>query len=314
MSVVEAEPDPAPPLLTFGVPVRNGERFLPRLLDSLLAQDLPRIEVVISDNVSDDGTAEICRAAAARDRRVRYCPNETNIGQIENFNRLIDLARGRYLRWIGVDDWLEPDYARRCTELLEAAPGAVGVTTFQDHVDDSGNRLYREYSGPRLESRRTGRRFWRMLWFLTADFLFLDPVYTMLRVEALRRTRRLQITPRTDQVLAAELSLLGPFLHLPACLSHRRKEHLAPEDYEAAYRRFHPRRHRELVDRPLVTIRPFFRMVRSADLGLVDRVVCEAAVLRYLAVIGTRHSLNRGRELLRPLKRSLRRTRSGTAS
>jgi glycosyltransferase involved in cell wall biosynthesis len=55
------------PLVTLGVPVYNGQRYLARALDSLLAQTFDDFEIVLCDNASEDRTAEICAAYAARD-------------------------------------------------------------------------------------------------------------------------------------------------------------------------------------------------------------------------------------------------------
>src|SRR5918993_5298269 len=60
------------PLVSIGVPVYNGERFLARTLQSLLAQTYTNLEIIICDNASTDGTEAICREFAARDSRIRY--------------------------------------------------------------------------------------------------------------------------------------------------------------------------------------------------------------------------------------------------
>jgi glycosyltransferase involved in cell wall biosynthesis len=106
------------PVLSFGLPVRNGAAFLRRTLESLETQDFRDVEVVVCDNQSTDETGAIVKEFASRDPRFKYYLNETNIGQIENFNRVFELTNGRYFRWIGSDDWLDPSYARRCVEAL----------------------------------------------------------------------------------------------------------------------------------------------------------------------------------------------------
>ncbi|MGA9263256.1 MAG: glycosyltransferase family A protein, partial [Desulfobacterales bacterium] len=98
-----------PPRVSFAIPVRNGERFLGRALDSLLAQDFDDFEIVVCDNASTDKTIEVMRRYAERDPRVRCILNEEDIGQIENFNRVYELSRGEFFRWMGADDWLEPE-------------------------------------------------------------------------------------------------------------------------------------------------------------------------------------------------------------
>ena len=69
------------PLLSIGLPVYNGERFLAQALDCLLAQTFRDFEIIISDNASTDRTPEICRAYARRDPRVRYVCNQRNLGR-----------------------------------------------------------------------------------------------------------------------------------------------------------------------------------------------------------------------------------------
>ena len=50
------------------------------------------------------GTAEICREYAAKDARVRYHRNSTNLGVIKNFNRVFELSTGHYFMWAGDHD------------------------------------------------------------------------------------------------------------------------------------------------------------------------------------------------------------------
>jgi cellulose synthase/poly-beta-1,6-N-acetylglucosamine synthase-like glycosyltransferase len=84
------------PLVSIGVPVFSAERWLSRALDSLLAQEHDRLEIIICDNASQDDTAGICREYARRDSRIRFFENETNVGALANFSRVLSLAAGRY--------------------------------------------------------------------------------------------------------------------------------------------------------------------------------------------------------------------------
>jgi len=68
------------PRVSVGLPVYNGEKFISEALDSIIAQSFEDLELIISSNASTDGTDEICRAYVARDKRIRYYRNETNIG------------------------------------------------------------------------------------------------------------------------------------------------------------------------------------------------------------------------------------------
>lgn len=62
------------------MPAFNAGRYIASALDSLLGQTYSDFELIISDNASTDGTEDICRAYAARDRRIRYVRRSGNIG------------------------------------------------------------------------------------------------------------------------------------------------------------------------------------------------------------------------------------------
>ena len=227
------------PRLSIGMPVRNGEATLSTALDSLLGQTFNDFEIVVVDNASTDRTREICLEYVQRDHRVRYHRNETNIGQIANFNRAFELSRGEYFRWTGCNDWWETSYFERCVETLDQCPPAVLVTCYQAHYDTEGNRYFKEYTGPRVDSTKAFRRFARLLWFLRRSRYLIDPIYSMMRREALTRTHLLPFMLGTDLVLASELSLVGPWCHVPECLAYRRITPKVPKAELA--RRFDPR-------------------------------------------------------------------------
>lgn len=121
--------------LGFGLPVYNGERFLPGALDSLLTQDYEDIEVVVSDNGSTDATEEICRAAAAADPRVRYVREETNRGGTWNYRRVVELSASPLFSWMAVDDLKLPTFASSCVAALDARPDAVFAMTRTGIID-----------------------------------------------------------------------------------------------------------------------------------------------------------------------------------
>ena len=82
------------PRVSIGMAIYNEEKYLRESLDSLLAQDFADFELIISDNASEDATQAISLEYAARDPRVRYHRNETNVGSCENFNRVFRLLIG----------------------------------------------------------------------------------------------------------------------------------------------------------------------------------------------------------------------------
>jgi glycosyltransferase involved in cell wall biosynthesis len=93
-----------PPVVSIGMPVYNGEKYIREALDSLLAQSFMDFELIISDNASLDATGDICQEYAARDLRIRYVRQPENRGILANFQFVLDEARGEYFMWAAADD------------------------------------------------------------------------------------------------------------------------------------------------------------------------------------------------------------------
>lgn len=92
------------PVVSIGMPVYNGEKYITEALDSLLAQTFKDFELIISDNASTDATESICCNYAKRDSRIRYFRQEKNLGALRNFQFVLDEAVGEYFMWAACDD------------------------------------------------------------------------------------------------------------------------------------------------------------------------------------------------------------------
>ncbi len=133
-------------MVTVGIPVRNGGTFLAHALDSILGQSYHNLEVIVSDNGSDDQTAEIVAQYCARDRRIAYIRQLEPIKAFDNFRFVLDQAKGDYFLWAAHDDLHGPDYVERLVAALELDSKAV--LTFGDLLITSpGNEhgTLREY-------------------------------------------------------------------------------------------------------------------------------------------------------------------------
>jgi glycosyl transferase family 2 len=208
------------PLVSIGLPVRNGEELIEGVLRSVLAQEHADLELVVSDNASTDGTEEICRSFARSDSRVRYHRQPANIGLLGNFVRVMHLARGTFFKWIGDDDWLAPSHLSRCIERFTADDQLILVTTQQAFIGADGQAQTAVYTGHRLASDRPAERFAEILRMLTEGYLLLDPLYALMRREPVATIPRRNML-REDEVFAAKLALVGPWGHVPEVLAHR---------------------------------------------------------------------------------------------
>ncbi|HEV7279269.1 MAG TPA: glycosyltransferase family 2 protein [Pirellulaceae bacterium] len=128
----------APPEVTVGLPVYNGERRLPHALRSILSFSGPAIRVVVVDNASTDRTQDVASEIAKSDSRVQYVRNERNIGAGPNFLRTLDLADSPYFMWASDDDSWQTNYVEELHAALLARPDAVLATAAAIHWSDDG--------------------------------------------------------------------------------------------------------------------------------------------------------------------------------
>jgi hypothetical protein len=194
-----------PPVVSVGLPVHNGERYLERAAQSILNQDFERLELIIVDNASDDGTSSIAKQLAASDCRVRYYRNPKNIGAARNFCRAFELAQGRYFKWAAYDDWLEPAFLSACVEVLDREPETELVFP-STNLYDEGGRLIRQYRHPNgLTSIRASQRFFHSLW----NWKYATAIFGLMRTKTLSKTRLIQSYKGSDRVLFSEIVLHG---------------------------------------------------------------------------------------------------------
>jgi glycosyltransferase involved in cell wall biosynthesis len=206
------------PVVSVGIPVYNGERYLREAVDATLAQTFGDFELIISDNASTDATAAICEAYVQQDRRVRYFHQPSNIGAPRNYSFLVGCARGRYFKWSSASDTCEPAMLERCVEVLDRDPSVVLCYGATRLIDKYGVAL-KIYDGdfevcdPRPRDRYTKLR--RQLALNNAQ-------NGLIRLQALKRTRLVRAYRASDLAMMAELALQGKFHLLPEVVLNRR--------------------------------------------------------------------------------------------
>lgn len=193
------------PRLTIGLPVHNGADYIAAAIGSLLGQSFADFELIISDNASTDRTAEICRAFAASDPRVRLIHNDRNLGAAANYNRTLEQARGELFKWAAHDDLCHPRFIEHCIDLLDAEPDTVLVHSLSCAIDERGRIIGRYAHEQPFDQDRASQRFAEVI---------LRPhvciaVFGVMRREILERTIRHGDWVGADRNLLAELSLHG---------------------------------------------------------------------------------------------------------
>lgn len=262
------------PLVSFGIPVRNGMGHIGKLIDSIFAQTLQDFEIIISDNDSTDGTKKYLKQLSSQDPRIRCIFNAENIGILENDNQVFRYSRGKYFKWNGVDDWLEPDFAAECVALMESDDSIIGVTTHTIMHYDDGSVRYTKYEGERLESPKPHRRFARLMWLLSKGILYYGPLLALYRRSALEETHLLQIIPDADLNFVAEISLVGRFAHINQNLVHKNRVAVAPSRRNEVYKRLHPVHFKEVRHSYRKSCQRIALMILSSPISHIHKLYC----------------------------------------
>lgn len=108
-------------LISIVLPVYNGEKYLRESIESVIAQTYQAWELLIMDDCSTDGSAEIAKEYEAKDSRIHYYRNERNLRLPRNLNRGFSLAKGDYLTWTSDDNRYKPQAIEKMHAALVSA-------------------------------------------------------------------------------------------------------------------------------------------------------------------------------------------------
>jgi len=127
-------------LVTVAIPTFNRKRYLKQSINSVLNQTYKNLELLVVDNHSEDNTQK--EVEGIHDSRIHYLRNKKNIGILSNWNKCIDLAKGKYLVILGDDDILLPTFIEESLKVHERYN--VGFSfTHCNKVDKNGKFLMR---------------------------------------------------------------------------------------------------------------------------------------------------------------------------
>jgi glycosyltransferase involved in cell wall biosynthesis len=151
------------PLISIVVCSYNGERFIKEQVDSILNQTYPNIEIIISDDASQDATPRMLNDYK-QDQRIKLFFQSKNIGSAKNFEFVARNATGAFIAFSDQDDaWLP--------QKLERLYSAIGdgslVYCDSELIDEYGNKLNKKISDLRnmySGHQATGFVFSNVVW------------------------------------------------------------------------------------------------------------------------------------------------------
>jgi glycosyltransferase involved in cell wall biosynthesis len=167
--------DNSNPLVTVGIPTFNRPGSLRRVLNCICHQTYPNLEIIVSDNASPGSeTRRVIDECMARDARIRYFCQSSNIGAIANFQFVLDAASGEFFLWMSDDDWRSPSYIDVLLRELQATSDAVLAFCDIAVLDEQGRRRDDFYSTylPYLKQFTSQNRLIRLTKFFLQDESF----------------------------------------------------------------------------------------------------------------------------------------------
>lgn len=117
-------------MISVVIPVYKSEEYLRRCVDSVLAQTISELELILVDDGSPDGSGSICDEYAAKDSRVKVIHQE-NAGVSAARNAGMDLASGDYLAFVDSDDFVGPDMYEALLRVAEDTGADVVECNYQ---------------------------------------------------------------------------------------------------------------------------------------------------------------------------------------
>jgi len=137
----EKQDFPGIPIVTVGMPVFNGGRYLKLAVNSIIQQTFTKWElIIIDDGSTDDAIAEIRNIT---DIRIRIIEDGLNKGLAARLNQAIDLARGRFFARMDQDDISYPDRFERQLDILNREPNLDVVSVQGIFISEFGEAISR---------------------------------------------------------------------------------------------------------------------------------------------------------------------------
>ena len=127
-------------LVSIITPVFNAEKFLPKTIDSVLAQTYVHWEHILVDDCSTDQSKDLIKAFCEKDDRIKYHCLEKNSGAGVARNTAIEKASGRYIAFLDSDDLWYPTKLERQLTFMEDNGYSFTFTSY-DKIDENGNNF-----------------------------------------------------------------------------------------------------------------------------------------------------------------------------
>jgi glycosyltransferase involved in cell wall biosynthesis len=238
------------PKVTVGIPIYCGETYLEETLINILNQTFKDFEIVITDNNPGGTAEEVATRYANEYNNIKYIKHTKNIGALQNWNSIIQYASGEYFMYAGGHDLLSDDFIEKALKKIEKYPSAVLIYAPTQFISSEGDLMDREIGLIDTSGASLVRRFVQVLWANQ------EPLYGLMRLDCIKRTRMQKEIVGSGAVWLAEMSIFGDF-KVCTDIKRYRRANRKNETKEQQLRRYHT----SLFSHKRIRICPHWRFV-----------------------------------------------------
>lgn len=141
---------PNSPLVSIITPSFNQARYLEATIQSVLEQDYPRIEYIIVDGGSSDGSVDVIKKYAGR---LAWWVSEQDKGQTDAINKGFNRASGEILAWLNSDDTYNPGAVSAAVKYLTENPDVAMVYADCNYINEQGG-VIGKFNSAQTDHRR----------------------------------------------------------------------------------------------------------------------------------------------------------------
>ena len=141
---------PNSPLVSIITPSFNQARYLEATIQSVLEQDYPRIEYIIVDGGSSDGSVDVIKKYAGR---LAWWVSEQDKGQTDAINKGFNRANGEILAWLNSDDTYNPGAVSAAVKYLTENPDVAMVYADCNYINEQGG-VIGKFNSAQTDHRR----------------------------------------------------------------------------------------------------------------------------------------------------------------
>jgi glycosyltransferase involved in cell wall biosynthesis len=170
------------PTISVLIPCYNRQDTLALCLESVLSTGYERLQIVVSDNGSTDGSADLVRAFSRRDSRILLLAHGANRGPLPNWEACLNAATGTWIHWLWSDDWIEPDFYRCMIDGIERRSAGMAQCASRIVCPEDG-WWHTHFSLPDIE--RSGMEYLALA--LAGSVVPQSPAACLLRAESVRK-------------------------------------------------------------------------------------------------------------------------------